>query len=92
MKRKALFCFASIALLSSNAYGQNGLPDKQSQSQQQSSGGVIVQAIQPAFVKTESNQVSSLIWIYDTNTKQVMLCSSRVDMEFSCTKSVRLAW
>jgi hypothetical protein len=79
-------------LLSGSAYGQSNLPDKQLQSQYQSMNGIIVQAVQPASTLNEANPISSLLWIYDTNTKQVMLCSSRVNMSLFCDSPVKLKW
>lgn len=58
----------------------------------QSANGIIMQAIQPSATKVETNNTSGLLWIYDTNTKKLMLCTSSVDRNFNCTRAVPLNW
>ncbi|QCO07551.1 hypothetical protein [Azospirillum argentinense] len=65
---------------------------QQAQPQQQSANGVIVQAIQPTQTGSFEKAVTSHLWIYDTNTKQVMLCSSLLPAEFTCSRAVKLNW
>lgn len=58
----------------------------------QATNGVIMQAIQPTLMGSFDKAVTSHLWIYDTNTKQVMLCSSLLPAEFNCSRAVRLNW
>ncbi|MBK3802666.1 hypothetical protein GAY33_26250 [Azospirillum brasilense] len=65
---------------------------QQSQPLPQATNGVIMQAIQPAITGSFEKAVTSHLWIYDTNTKHVMLCSSLLPAEFTCSRAVRLSW
>ncbi|WP_448208612.1 hypothetical protein [Azospirillum sp. sgz302134] len=58
----------------------------------QPTNGIIMQAIQPSTTLVEQSQISSLLWIYDTNAKQLMLCAARTNREFDCSRAVRPNW
>jgi hypothetical protein len=87
----ALFAAASWPCLSL-AQSANP-PPASAPSQSAGANGVVVVAVQPSPATSQSaTPVSSLLWIYDTNTKQLMLCNSHIDASFTCTNAVKLSW
>ena len=68
-------------------------PPPSAPSQSAGANGVVVLAVQPSPATPQgATPVTSLLWIYDTNTKQLMLCNSHIDASFTCTNAVKLTW
>lgn len=55
--------------------------------------GVIMLTMPPAATAPQGTPpTTSLVWLYDTNLKEIILCSSRADTSFICTTSYKPSW
>lgn len=87
----ALFAVACWPCLSFAQSANPALPS--APSQPASANGVIVLAIQPSPATAQAaTPISSLMWLYDTNLKEMVLCNSHIDGNFTCTNAVKLNW
>ncbi len=92
--RTALLALFAVACWPCLSFAQSANPAMPSASgQPASANGVIVLAIQPSPATAQgATPISSLMWIYDTALKEVVLCGSHIDGSFTCTNSVKLNW
>jgi len=94
MTRVAIFVVLASAFWPSRLFAQSTPPaSPPSAVQSATANGVLGLAIQPAATAPQgATPLSSLLWLYDTNTKALVLCSSHIDGGFSCTTGVKLTW
>jgi hypothetical protein len=94
MTRVAIFVLLASVFWPSSLFAQSTPPALPSSSvQSATANGVLGLAIQPAATAPQgATPLSSLLWLYDTNAKTLILCSSHIDGGFSCTPGVKLAW
>ena len=92
--KTVLLALFAVACWPCRSFAQSANPAMPSASgQPASANGVIVLAIQPSPATAQAaTPISSLIWIYDTNLKEMVLCNSHTDGNFNCTSSVKLNW
>lgn len=73
-----------LGLIATGANAQNA-----PQHSPQAANGIIMQAIQPGVnpggvVTPNSPQITSMVWLYDTNKSQMQLCKSYANGQFDC--------
>ena len=93
IRRVAIVTLLVGAFWPTSLFAQAATPTPSSPAQSASANGVIAVLVQPAASAPQgATPISSLLWIYDTNAKAVLLCTSHIDGSFSCSGGVKPNW
>lgn len=93
MKWAAATAALVLTAWAGQALAQAPLPGASAPVQSSTANGVIVLAMPPAVTAPQGTPPStSLIWLYDTNLKELILCTSHADGGFNCTGGYKPGW
>jgi hypothetical protein len=95
MRKVALLILVALALWPSSSFAQASAAPGAAPAAPRSAtaNGVTVLAIQPAPTAPQgATPETSLLWLYNANSNEVLLCTSHTDGGFGCTAGVKLGW